>query len=72
VGVRSATTDAVMSHDQPSESVPAARRRRHTLRWVLAGIAVAVLTVADIFAYLWSRSGAHAVPSSEAIERFRH
>jgi hypothetical protein len=37
---------------------------------VLAGIAVVVLAGAGTFAYLWSDSGAHAVPSSVAIQRF--
>jgi hypothetical protein len=61
-----------MSLEQPSEPAPSARRRRHTLRWVLAGIAVAIFAVAGTFAYLWSLIGAHAVSSSEAIERFPH
>jgi len=46
-------------------------RRHHAIRWILVGLAVAFLAVAGTFAYLWSHSGAHALPSSVAIERFR-
>ena len=59
-----------MATRDPSGPAPAPRRRRHTLRWVLAGIALVVLAGAGTFAYLWSDSGARALPSSVAIQRF--
>lgn len=37
---------------------------------MLAGIALVVLAGAGTFAYLWSDSGAHALPSSVAIQHF--
>ncbi len=36
----------------------------------MAGITLVVLAVAGTLAFLWSDSGAHAVPSSVAIQRF--
>ena len=60
------------STEPPTEPVPAGPRRRHTARWVLLVILLVVLAGGSTFAYLWSRSGARAVSSSEAIERFRH
>jgi hypothetical protein len=60
------------STDLRSGPAPARPKHRHVARWVLLGIVVVVLAGGGTFAYLWSRSGAHAVSSSEAIERFRH
>ena len=60
------------STDLPSEPVPAGPKHRHVARRVVLGIVLVVLIGGGTFAYLWSRSGAHAVSSSEAIERFRH
>ena len=56
--------------DEDEGPSPDLRRVRHTLRWVLAGIALVVLVGAGTFAYLWSDSGAHPLPSSVAIQHF--
>ena len=61
-----------MSTDHPSGLAPIRPKHRHVARWVVLGIVIVVLTGGSTFAYLWSRSGAHAVSSSEAIDRFRH
>lgn len=66
---RDATTEP-WSPDHPPGLRPGPRRRRHTLRWVRTGLTLVLLAGAGTFAYLWSHSGAHAVPSSVAIRRF--
>ena len=60
------------STDHPSGPAPVRAKRRHVARWVVLGVVLVVLAGGGAFAYLWSRSGARAVSSSEAIERFRH
>ncbi len=60
------------STDLPSGPAPVQPKHRHVARWVVLGIVIVVLAGGSTFAYLWTRSGAHAVSSSEAIERFRH
>ena len=60
------------STDLPSGPAPVRAKHRHVARWVVLGIVLVVLAGGATFAYLWSRSGAHSVSSSEAIERFRH
>jgi hypothetical protein len=47
------------------------RNHRHRRRWVLAGLAAAVVVGAGVFALLWVRSGAHELPLSVAYQRFR-
>ena len=60
------------STNPPSGPAPVRPKHRHVARWVVLGVVLVVLAGGSTFAYLWSRSGAHAVSSSEAIERFRH
>jgi len=45
--------------------------RHHRARWVLTGAGVVLVAAGATFAYLWTHSGAHALPTSVAIERFR-
>lgn len=58
---------------RPDDREAAPRRsRHHRLRWVLAAIALVILAGAGMFVYRWYHSGAQALPTSVAIERYRH
>ncbi len=61
-----------MASADPAGPVPLRPKHRHLARRVVLGIVLVLLAGGSTFAYLWSRSGAHAVSTSEAIERFRH
>jgi hypothetical protein len=66
-----AVTQETQTQAQGAEPVPEPRHRRHVLRWVLVGVAVVILAGGGVMTYLWFHSGAHALPTSVAIERFR-
>jgi hypothetical protein len=48
------------------------RSRRHGFRWVLGAMVLLLLAGAGLFVYRWLHSGAQALPTSVAIERYRH
>jgi hypothetical protein len=66
-GIASTTTSAA-----PDDPPGPPRRRSHWARWVLGGVALLVLAGAGTFAFRWFHSGAQSLPTSVAIDRYRH
>ena len=56
--------------DHAPASAPEPRSHPHLVRWLVGAVVLVVLAGAGTITYLWSHSGARAVPTSVAIERF--